>query len=276
MDSETAQIGRDRLLRVFHYLKALDEHRNPVKRQLGEQLWSLWLKDLPDHPSVRRGTPLITESQGLALSEEGPSAPAQGPDFVLKIARPRLTSPPAPPAALEGWLEANWEDPFQEVCALESNQETAPGTARLRFAADPKRVVGFEQWKERRDQWATDERPARAATELFEDFYELYGRVEREAERVEIVLGDGILSWHRPDGRVHHPILLERLQLNFNPSVPEFTLTETGHPVELYSSLFQSMPDVDGRAIGRCRDELEQQGYSPVDDGLTSAFLKRL
>lgn len=276
MDSETAQIGRDRLLRVFRYLKALDEHRNPVKRHLGEQLWTLWLKDLPDHPAIRRGVPGIIDSQGLTVSDDGLSPRAQSPDFFLKIARPRLSSSPAPPVALEGWLEVNWEDPFQEVSALEFKKESAAGTGRVRFAADPKRVLAFEQWKDRRAQWAKDERPARTAMELFEDFYELYGRVEREAERVEIVLGDGILSWQRPDGQVHHPILLQRLQLSFNPSVPEFTLTETEHPVELYSSLFQSMPDVDGRAIGRCRDELEQQGYSPLDDGLTSAFLKRL
>src|SRR5215471_1087232 len=275
MDSETAQIGRDRLLRVFRYLKALDEHRNPVKRHLGEQMWALWLKDLPDHPSVRRGAPALAERAGLP-SDDGFADQPHDPEFVLKIARPRLSSPPVPPAALQGWLEASWEDPFKEVSPLESRNEASPDAGRIRFASDPKRVVAFQQWKERRDQWAENERSARTAMEVFEDFYELYGRVEREAERLEVVLGDGILSWQRPEGSVHHPILLQRLQLSFSPSVPEFTLTETEHPVELYSSLFQSMADVDGRAIGRCRDELEQQGYSPVDDGLTSAFLKRL
>jgi very-short-patch-repair endonuclease len=276
MDSETVRMGRDRLLRVFRYLEALNEHRNPVKRHIGEQLWTLWLEDLPDHPSIRRGTPAVAEPLGLDAPDDGLSAPRQDPDFVLKIARPRLTSPPALPVAIEGWLEAGWEDPFKEVSRLESKKETSPGAAYVRFAADPKRVAAFEQWKEHRDQWAKDERPARAAMEIFEDFYELYGRVEREAERVEIVLGDGILSWRRPEGTVHHPILLQRLQLSFSPSVPEFTLTETEHPVELYAALFQSMSDVDGRAIGRCRDELEQEGYSPLGDGLTSDFLKRL
>ena len=57
MDSELVRTGRDRLLRVFRYLEALNEHRNPVKRHLDQQLWTLWLRDLPDHPSVRRGTP---------------------------------------------------------------------------------------------------------------------------------------------------------------------------------------------------------------------------
>jgi len=35
---------------------------------------------------------------------------------------------------------------------------------------------------------------------IFESLYALYGRIDREAERVELVLGDGILSWRRADG----------------------------------------------------------------------------
>jgi very-short-patch-repair endonuclease len=275
VDSETIRIGRDRLLRVFRYLEALNEHRNPVKRHIGEQLWTQWLKNVPDHPSIRKGASPTTEVQAPGANGDGASAERQDSDFILKIARPRLTNPPTPPALIEPWLEPGWEDPFKEV-SPPRNETSAGGTARVRFGIDPKRVAALEQWKVQRNQWANAEQPARAAMKIFEDFYELYGRMEREAERVEIVLGDGILSWRRPEGTVRHPILLQRLQLSFSPSVPEFTLTETEHPVELYSSLFQSMPDVDGRAIGRCRDELEEQGYSPLDDGPTSAFLQRL
>src|SRR5260370_5179238 len=36
------------------------------------------------------------------------------------------------------------------------------------------------------------------------------------------------------------------------------------------------MNEVDGRAIGRCREELEQGGFHPLINGSTSAFLKRL
>ena len=81
---------------------------------------------------------------------------------------------------------------------------------------------------------------------------------------MELVLGDGILSWRRADGGIYHPILLQRLQLQFDASVPEFTLSEADHPVELYSALFQSMNDVDGRAIGRCREELDEGGFHPL------------
>jgi very-short-patch-repair endonuclease len=120
------------------------------------------------------------------------------------------------------------------------------------------------------------EKPARAAMKIFETLYSLYGRIDREAERVEPVLGDGILSWRRAEGSIYHPILLQRLQLQFDAAVPEFTLSEADHPVELYSALFQSMTDVDGRAIGRCREELEQEGFHPLINGATSGFLKRL
>jgi len=61
VDDETIRIGRDRLLRVFRYLGALNEHRNPVKRHIDEQLWTLWLKELPTHSSIRRGSPPAVE-----------------------------------------------------------------------------------------------------------------------------------------------------------------------------------------------------------------------
>ena len=134
----------------------------------------------------------------------------------------------------------------------------------------------LERWQPQREEWARNERPARAAGRVFETLYELYGRTEREGERVELVLGDGILGWRRQEGGVYHPVLLQRLQMTFDPAVPEFRIAETEHPVELYSALFQSMPDVDGRSIGRCREELERGNYHPLGDRDTVGFLKRL
>src|SRR5216683_1711100 len=64
--------------------------------------------------------------------------------------------------------------------------------------------------------------------------------------------------------------------MTFDPATPEFRIAETEHPVELYSALFQSMSDVDGRAIGRCREELERGNYHPLGDRDTAGFLKRL
>ena len=280
MDADTLRVARDKLIRVFRYLEALNQHRNPARKQIREQIWSLWLKDLPEHSSIRQGTPRQREAAERQASTTVASEVSQPEEqaFILKVSRPRLTTAPSPPTELESWLESGWDDPSNEISVRATqNEPDEHGPSQIvNFHDDPKRLSAFKTWEQNRDQWAKNERPARASMKIFEAFYELYGRLDREAERVELVLGDGILSWRRPEGGIYHPILLQRLQLEFNADVPEFTLAETEVPVELYSALFQSMADVDGRAIGRCREELEQGTFHPLGDDATSGFLRRL
>jgi very-short-patch-repair endonuclease len=276
MDADKLQVARDKLTRVFRYLEALNQHRNPAKRQIREQLWSFWLRNLPDHPAIKQG--LAQSNLPKTKASENASTDAGGEGFFLKVQRPTLTRSPEPPREIADWLEAGWDDPSNEISVQstrnESNHENESRV--VNFADDPARSTAMLRWKLLRDEWAKNEKPARSAMRIFETLYALYGRIDREGERVELVLGDGILSWRRDEGNIYHPILLQRLQLQFNAAVPEFALSEADHPVELYSALFQSMADVDGRSIGRCLEELEQGGFHPLINGLTSGFLKRL
>jgi len=277
MDAEKLRIARDKLTRVFRYLEALNQHRNPAKRQIHEQPWSFWLRDLPEHPSIQRGAAKASASKAKNGNGQG-TEESGGASYVLKVQRPRLTRAPEPPEEIAAWLVDGWDDPTNGSSVEETLGESENGAEprMVKFADDPARTASLERWKVLRDEWVKTEKPARAAMKIFETFYALYGRIDREAERVELVLGDGILSWRRADGGIYHPILLQRLQLQFDASVPEFTLSEADHPVELYSALFQTMNDVDGRAIGRCREELEEGGFHPLINGSTSGFLKRL
>src|SRR5579863_7710505 len=275
MDSEKLRVARDKLTRVFRYLEALNQHRNPAKRQIREQLWGFWLRDLPEHSAIQRGA--AKDAATKAKNGNGLSA-EDGANYVLKVQRPRLTRAPEPPDEIAAWLEDGWDDPSHVFAVKQTLAEFRNRAEHSveKFPDDPARTASLERWKLLRDDWVKTEKPARAAMKIFETFYSLYGRIDREAERVELVLGDGILSWRRADGGIYHPILLQRLQLQFDASVPEFTLSEADHPVELYSALFQSMNDVDGRAIGRCREELEEGGFHPLINGATSGFLKRM
>jgi very-short-patch-repair endonuclease len=276
MDAEKLRVRRDKLTRVFRYLEALNQHRNPAKRGIQEQSWSFWLRELPEHPSVQRCTTRASSSK--TQDGNGNGAGDVGASFVLKVQRPRLTRAPEPPEQIAAWLEEGWDDPWNALAVQETPRLTEGGVEprTVKFTDDPGRIASLEHWQLRRSEWAKTEKPVRMAMKIFESLYALYGRIDREGERVELVLGDGILSWRRTDGDIYHPILLQRLQLQFDASVPEFTLSEADHPVELYSALFQSLGDVDGRAIGRCREELEEGGFHPLINGSTSDFLKRL
>jgi len=276
---DSLQIGRKRATQIFRYLEALNQHRNPTKRQLDDQLWHLWFRDLPEHPSIRRAE-FVNPPSSLheAAPHSGEAPRVLDEDFVLKVRRPKLTPCPSPPELLAQWLEPGWEEPAPEVHVRESGHELdAQGqTVAVFFQDDPKRKQAFERWRAQRDAWARDEKPARAAKELFEKLYEIRGQIEREGEKLELVLGDGILSWQRPEGSVFHPILLQRLQLEFDPTLPEFSIVEADGPGELYSALFQSMPDVAGRALAKARQELEQGRYHPLAGEDTAAFLRSL
>ncbi|HZR27597.1 MAG TPA: AAA domain-containing protein [Terriglobales bacterium] len=298
-EGDKLRVARDKITRVFRYLEALNQHRNPVQRHLGSQPWRLWLHDLPCHSSIERGltragsAALNPDDAGLEDDEiprvnvpriEVPRIDAQrrdkpgGGGFVFKVRRPRLSAAPEPPREVLPWLKEGWDDPAKEVALHETrNEAVRQGDVRAeRFADNPARVAVFRRWKLQRDEWSENEAPARVSMKIFESLYELHGRMEREAERVELILGDGILSWPRAEGDIYHPVLLQRLQLEFNAAAPEFILSEAEYPVELYSALFQTLSDVDGRAVGRCREELEQKGYHPLAGEVTSGFLKRL
>ncbi|RKH89883.1 DUF559 domain-containing protein [Corallococcus sp. AB045] len=264
--------ARDRVARVFRFLQALNQHRNPAPRLLREQPWSQRLHGLPEHPSVRLVRPV--EPSGVDTDSGG----GEGGEVILRVRRPSLTPPPEPPEVLEEWLLSGWRDPFKAIETRASRNELGPEGKSLlvRFEHDAARVAALAEWRSRRDAWVHNERPAVEAMGLFERLYELHGRLEREGERLELVVGDGLLSWRRPEGGIFHPVLLQRVQLGFDPSIPEFSVTESGRPPDLYSELFRTVPEVDGRVLARCRDELLQGGFGPLGSADTSGFLRRL
>lgn len=256
-----SEVGQKRLKQLFQYLEAFNQQRNPVVRQIDDQAWALWLKTLPQHSSIQLGS-----------SED------ESEQCVLRISRPKLSTAPEPPREIRNWLLDGWDDCFKDVRVIEVETEIDRDSNEIKvlFTDDPKRVKEFDLWLNARNEWAKQEQPAKEAYKVFERIYALYNRIEREAGRLEIVLGDGILSWRLPSGGLYHPVLLQRLQLSFNPQIPEFTFQETAQPVELYTALLRTNPTVDPKVIAQVREEIEQGNFHPLEREQTSEFFKRL
>lgn len=284
MTNDTHDLARAKLTQVFRYLQSLHQLRNPIQREIASQPWVLWLHDLPQHPGVHRGfVTAATVEDGKSLSNITREGAAAGDDFILKVSRPRLTNPPEPPQIIIPWLLPGWQNVDAKVIIQQRipDSEGAPDEAgelpTILFEADPQRQQAFIQWRAERDAWAERERPVRRTMTVFEKLYGLYAQLGRESERLELMLGDGLLTWqHDSGGEVHHPILLLRLKLQFNPDIPEFTITEAEYPPELYTALFRSLPDIPAAAIAACRDDLEHGGWHPLGGDDTNNFLRRL
>lgn len=272
-------VQRKRLGQIYSYLEALNQIRNPVKKLIDEQPWTLWLNNLPNHSSieVRSLAELDEKADEDETSRESYSEAIKA-DYVLRVKRPKITTAPKPPGEIKDWLYRGWESYEGEVSYREyMNIENDQGeTIVERFLDGDNRVRLYNDWLSRRDQWLENERPAREALSVFDQLYDLYAQVEREAELLELVLGDGILNWHRSDSDIRHPVLLQRLQIQLKPEIPEITLYETDHPVELYTALFRILSGVDARTIGRHRNELGNTFIHPLAGEATSNYLKRL
>ena len=251
---------------IFQYLKDYNNKRNPLKRNIKDYEWYLKIEELPEHHRVKIGS----------FIEKG--GELTGDDFILKVQRPNLTKPPMPPNILENWLKRGWEraDGNIDVKQSRNEQDENGKTIIVQFNDDQRTVDAFKRWKKNWEEWARNELPALAASKLFEKLFALYGMIEREAEKVEIVLGDGIISFDNPNDRVHHPILLQKLQLEFDPETPIFILRETDHPVELSSSLFLEVPGADGNLIAKYKKNLNELPIHPFGGTTTTAFFKRL
>ena len=278
MDLETQAEGRKRITQIFHYLEELNQRRNPIKRRIEEQPWRMRLADLPSNEALTLGkfpsSQYTEESEKMEFPTSSKSATNE--DFILKVGRATLTEAPQPPKVIEGWIHSGWTDPNKTIQIVPSRKEndSLGENITVVFQDSSERQSALSSWQPIWEEWAEKERPARAVQKLFEELYGLYRQMEREAERQELVLGDGILNWRQSEGTVRHPILIQRLKLYFDPQKPEFILRETDNPLEFYSALVRG--EVDGTIIARCRAELEQGSFHPLEQEATSAFLKRL
>ena len=91
LDPTDTHVARARIRRIFQFLDAYVQLRNPVVRRISEQPWVLWLRELPASPSVSRPDPEKPEER-----------------FIFKVRRPAATPCPRPPQELEAWLSPGW------------------------------------------------------------------------------------------------------------------------------------------------------------------------
>lgn len=268
---------RLKVRQLYAFLKEANQIQFRPVRQIGEQPFSIRISDMPRHPSAALYRPVKTETS------------YEVPDVLIRVVRPKLTKCPNPPKSCEDWLLPNWDDPQQtpevaesknfEATLTDEDENQVKVTKTFRFDDEPSRVDAFNDWLVARRNWVEPELIARGAMKYFESFYTLYSKIEKEGETLELVVADGILSWSTDsviDGPVNirHPVISKRVELRFNPNVPEFTVHETDREAELYGSLFLDLKDVESKSIRNRKEELENSGYHPLGWEDTSAFLK--
>lgn len=266
---------KPRIRQLYSFLREANLIRFRPVRSFTDHPKAIRLSELPQHESIQVRRP-IHDDTGPATDEA-----------LLRITRPRETRCPSPPESVRPWLLTGWDDPTRPAEVAESLNITEPAragesdeqTITIRFEDDAQRTADHAAWIARREAWAAPERAAFLAAKVFQAFYEMYARLEKEVESLELIVANGRLSWQTEssqNGRVtiDHPVLFKRVELRFDPNVPEFTVLETEREPELYDALFLDLTQVEPAAVSSRKRDLETHGYHPFGQGHTEAFLR--
>lgn len=275
--SEVAGKLRLKVRQLYAFLKEANQIQYRPVRRLSDQLHVIRINDMPLHPSAQIYRPVKVENS------------TEVPDVLMRVSRPNLTRCPTPPESCLEWILSGWDDPYLTPEKTESRNITKKEideqgnevevTNTIYFTDDDERIYEYKGWLEIRNKWVEPELISRGAMKYFESFYALYSRIDKEGEKLELLIADGMLSWSTESGIdgpvvIQHPILFKRVELKFNPNVPEFTIHETDRDIELYNNLFLDLKNVEPLSINNRKGELENSGYHPLGWDDTSAFLK--
>ncbi|MBW2213797.1 MAG: DUF559 domain-containing protein [Deltaproteobacteria bacterium] len=257
-DVETA---KKRIGQVFRYLAEMHRVRTPPIVCLEDREWCLALDGLPRSAYVQSDYSL--GRTGDPQAEDDPRGGA-----ILKVGRPRESECPEPSVVIKNWLKPGWDLVDADPDAIV--KKTLKGQA---FADSVQRVDAFDEWMDRKRLWESSERSVVQALGVFSDLFELRSRFDRESEKYQLFLADGMLVVEQDGRRIEHPILIQRVELLFNPTVPEFYIVETDDNPEAYVPLLRHAA-LDGNAIQHVTETIADKHCHPLAGEPTSHFLK--
>ena len=222
-DIETA---KQRIGRVFRYLDEMHRMRTPPIVRLEDREWFLPLDTLPCSPHVQ--TDYSFGRKGDSPAEDDPRG-----GVILKVGRPRETECPEPSVVIKNWLKPGWDRVDADPDAMV--KKTQKGQA---FSDSARRVDAFDTWMDRKREWERSERSVVEALNVFSDLFELRARFDRESEKYQLFLAEGMLVVE--EEAIYHPVLTQRVELLFNPAVPEFCIVRSStRETERYSGFWK-------------------------------------
>ncbi len=249
--------NQKKVLRLLDYIRKVASLRKKLVRSIKEEEWSLFVDELPVDPKRIRT---------FAPEDEGAE------DVLLEVEKPEFIPCPELPFDLLSWIRTpNYRD-FM-VADIEVREERLRHDDRLgdvteRFVDSGVRLAALEKWKRQRTLWRAGEMVKNRTQELFMQLYELYDKIRKDPERLELVAGNGFFL-SGLDSSINHPIILKRVQLRYDKK-GKMQLLESEYPVELYVDMFQDMPGVEPEGIRAFAGILDEADMHPWSEKLDS------
>ncbi len=253
---------RERAIGLYTFLQEFAQLRTRPVRDVAtyaRQGAVIWASDIPRE----RGCECIAWHRPTAAGDDDDELDvvdrASSAETWLKVRRPRVTPPPAPPESLADWAR---QDQIEDSSLdIPEPSTTIPAEAEddppLRIEDHPEVQAAWDEWVQYHWwPWAERDRREQAVLRVYADLFAMRQRQQALGEEYEAVFGLGLLSWRPPDGRaaVRRHLVTARVGIELDQETGELTV----------------IPDAEGARPELERDMLEQQ------DHLESAVLAQL
>jgi len=252
---------------VFRFLKEFNELSNPVITEIDKQKWHLNISEIPT----------IEEIKSAFLGHEMDEL------IYLVVRRPNLLSCPKPPEFLIEWILSDWQklnvseiEVSEKKTREEIDEEGNLIYVDEYFNQDADRVKAFQAWYESRDKWREVMLPKQQGLDLYNNLFHLYSEMKKESESVELVLGDGHIRWYSSERVIDHPVLLQKVQLDFNAHIPEFIISCEEIKAEVYTPMLRVISSINQKMLSDIIRDTEETGYEISDIANTMSLFKRI
>lgn len=252
---------------IFRFLKEFNEISNPVITEIKNQNWHLSISDIPSIQEIKTVFNRH-EMDGLTY---------------LIIKRPIILPCPKPPDLLSDWIKSDWSNSsinkievFQKVVREDFDKEGKVIYTDEIFESDIKRVDSFKEWNQNRDKWLEIALPKERGLELYNRLFRLYSDIKKESESVELMLGDGNICWNTVEMNINHPVLLQKVQLEFNAHVPEFRIFCEEKKTEIYTPMLRVISSINQKMLSDIVRDTEETEYDISDFQNTIPLYERI
>ena len=254
-------------INIFNFLKEYNLLSNPVVTELEKQKWNLELSDIP----------IINEIESVFHGHELDEL------VFLRVIKPVLEPCPKPDDSLLVWLDNDWQrlavvDVLvkEKVSREEEDNEGNIVYVEEEFEDNEDRRKAYKDWIAQRVSWRELEIPREKGLNLYNKLFRLYSDMKKEAESVELIIGDGIINWKTDDRIIDHPVLLQKVNLEFDPEKPMFIINAEEIKTEIYSAMLRVLSSVNQKMLTDIMQDVEQQDYHLPDYENTFGLYQRL
>ena len=305
---------QEKVLSLFEFVKEMNRLKQRTIVRIIDYPWHTLISDLPDDPehitvtyrdrveeeqsNVATDTPILTVHKPEFQRCPQPAAcldswlKAGWNDWRVEVQRVEYKGEvkqnnkfPASVAIKVGATEteateqaSNDKFPVSVAIKVKAAETEDPKQPPVElFQDDEERVQAYESWLKKRNDWAAKQRIYAKTRKLFTDLHGFYTDLQRDSETMEMIVANGFFR-DRQNPLINHPVLTRRVRLRFDAGKNTIHVEDVDVQSELYEDVFQAENalGLNLEILGKCRAELRENDYHPLDRNDAVDFLKGL